>query len=105
MIGKGKCLVSGLAPVSCYAESVSSVSDCEEACTAHELCVGYYYSADSKHCHLAPTESSCPTGFELINDWSGAFLANAGPLEAESSLPPEILYVPMSEDFNCYGKN
>ena len=48
----------------CWKEDVSSARACEEACTSHSPCIGYYYNRRS-FCHIIPSSRSCPATFQF----------------------------------------
>ena len=97
LIGNGFCSVNGVDPTSCYEYPVSSLSDCEAACSSYEPCVGYYYSAEIETCHLVPSEASCPTGYITIIESITA--ASSSDLEVDVSDERNVY------DNKCYGKN
>ena len=53
----------------CWKEDVSSARACEEVCTSHSPCIGYYSSTGSsyksQYCHIIPSSRSCPATFQF----------------------------------------
>ena len=85
-------------PTTCESQSVSTLSDCEAACNAHEPCVGYYYSANSTWCNLIPSKEICPTGYEMLTT-SIDLNPSSDNMIAVKTLNEE------TSEFDCYAKN
>ena len=88
----GYCQVNGKTPADCKNSPISTLTDCEAACTAHEPCVGYEYQESKSLCYLIPSSRSCPTGYTLNNRSITAATSN----ELEAYEYPGMV---------CYGKN
>ena len=82
----------GLFPTHCYSDSVPSQSDCEQFCTSQTSCIGYFYSSSVQWCFLIPSDSSCPSNFQLYTRTHTATTAN------------DLVASPLS-GFVCYGQN
>jgi len=87
--------VSGSLPFSCIIYDVSSLSLCQDHCTAMASCIGYQYRWETNEgCSLFPSERSCPSGF--TSSWS----KESQPIAASMNDLAPIPYWP----FVCYGK-
>ena len=102
MINDGPCLVNGKTSwTKCEKLADDDLSDCEEACTAHEPCVGYFFDY---LCYLIPSNHSCPTGYYLsISTIRGStkinIAATINDIEA-SPYEQDLVYGGV-----CYAKN
>jgi len=92
---KGDCiLVSGKSTYTCYRQVVSSQSSCEDYCTSQITCVGYDYDMrGDEHCHLYPSDRSCPSGFTAFCKTRGVTTASRNDLIAGRK-----------DHYACYGK-
>ena len=71
---------SGKPLVRCKGNDVSSISDCQAACTSYQPCLGYmvYVNTTSEEisCLLIPLSKTCPSvGFELVSGGGARQLA------------------------------
>ena len=63
----GFCLhVRGVKLFRCFEDRVDSQNKCEQFCTSHGSCVGYYYRSDIGACHIIPTDGNCPSEFQTL---------------------------------------
>ena len=92
---KGDCIhVSGKCNYRCYRQGVSSQSSCEDYCTSQITCVGYDYDMrGDEHCHLYPSDRSCPSGFTAFCKTRGVTTASRNELIAGRK-----------DHYACYGK-
>ena len=61
---------SGKSLVRCKGNDVSSISDCQAACTSYQPCLGYMYTIETTSneisCSLIPLSKTCPSvGYKL----------------------------------------
>ena len=84
--------VNGKFLTNCLPRITLAQISCEEFCTSQTSCVGYMFQASTRKCRLFPSESKCPSEFDL---------KLAQTLAASKN---DLAATPV-KGFVCYGKN